>query len=65
MLSRHDWDLLAVHSHAKRHVVLVEGLLAVLLDFRSAVLEPVLHGVSHTALVVQWRTDVDLVEGHP
>lgn len=42
VLSRHDGDLLAVHAHAKRHVVLVEGLLAILLNFGSAILEPVL-----------------------
>ncbi len=46
VLSGHRWDLLAVHAHAKLHVVLVEGLLAILLDFCSAVLEPVLRAVS-------------------
>lgn len=42
MLSGHDWNLLAVHAHAKLHVVLVHGLLAVLFDLCSAILEPIL-----------------------
>lgn len=65
VLSRHDGHLLAVHAHAKLHVVLVEGLLAVLLDFCSTVLEPVLRRVSPGNLVLRLQTDVDLIEGHP
>ena len=42
VLAGHDRYLLSVHPHPKLHVILIQGLFAVLLHFRSAILEPVL-----------------------
>ena len=53
VLSRHDGDLLVVHAHAKLHVVLVHGLLAILLHLCSAILKPVLHTVSQFVCTVR------------
>lgn len=51
VLSRHHlYRLLPVQSHANRHVELVDGLLPVLLDFCSTVLEPVLRSISYLGL---------------
>jgi hypothetical protein len=65
VLRSHDGDLLVIHAHAKLHVVLVHGLLAILLHLCSAVLEPILHTVSQLVCTVEeGKADVDLVEGH-
>lgn len=66
VLSGHNrYLLVAVHAHANLHVVLVEGFLAVLLDFCSAILEPVLCAVSCMRSIGWLHTDVNLVERDP